>query len=107
MLGMIARRLLSLIPNLAPGSIGDTCGHDDPKLNAFVAKLKELDASSKEYQQTWHDMEDYIVKNALHQFLIWSPAVSAYDPKEITKVVYRPDVLGQQRFDAFKMSAKS
>ncbi len=93
--------------NLAPGSIGDTCGYDDPKLNAFIAKLKELGAGSKEYEQTWHDMDEYIVKNALHQFLIWSPAVNAYNPDEVTKPVYRPDVLGQLRFDAFKTQVKS
>ena len=93
--------------NLTPGSIGDTCGYDDPKLNAYVAKLKELGAGSKEYEKTWQEMDEYIVKNALHQFLIWSPAVNAYNPKEVTKVVYRPDVLGQLRFDAFKTQVKS
>ena len=73
----------------------------------YVAKFKELGAGSKEYQKTWQDMDEYIVKNALHQFLIWSPAVNAYNPKEVTKVVYRPDVLGQLRFDAFKTQVKN
>ena len=80
--------------NLAPGSIGDTCGYDDPKLNAFIAKLKALGASTTEYQQTWWAMDEYIVKNALHLFLIWSPTVNAYNPETVTKVVYAPDVLG-------------
>ena len=40
-------------PEPLPGSIGDFCNYDDPKLNALVAKLQELDASSKEYQQAW------------------------------------------------------
>ena len=92
--------------NLTPGSIGNTCGYDDPKLNAYVAKLKELGAGSKEYEQTWHEMDEYIVKNALHQFIIWSPAVNAYNPDEVTKVAYVPDVLGQLRFDAFKTQVK-
>jgi peptide/nickel transport system substrate-binding protein len=92
--------------NLAPGSIGDTCGYDDPKLNAYIAKLKELGAGSKEYEKTWQQMDEYIVKNALHQFIIWSPAVNAYNPDEVTKVAYAPDVLGQLRFDAFKTQVK-
>jgi peptide/nickel transport system substrate-binding protein len=92
--------------NLAPGSIGDTCGYDDPKLNGYIAKLKELGAGSKEYTKTWQDMEGYIVKNALHQFIIWSPAVNAYNPDEVTKVAYAPDVLGQLRIDAFKTQVK-
>ena len=93
--------------NLTLGSIGDTCQYDDPKLNAYIAKLKELGAGSKEYEQTWQAMDEYIVKNALHQFLIWSPAVNAYNPDEVTKVAYVPDVLGQLRFDAFKTQVKS
>ena len=93
--------------NLTLGSIGDTCGYDDPKLNAYVAKLRELGAGSTEYAKTWQAMDEYIVKNALHQLLIWSPSVNAYNPDEVTKVVYRPDVLGQLRFDAFKTQVKS
>ena len=93
--------------NLAPGSIGDTCGYDDPKLNAFIAKLKAMDASTKEYRQTWWDMDKYVVENALHLFLIWAPTVNAYNPETVPKAFYRPDVLGYPRFDVFKMSAKS
>ena len=52
-------------------------------------------------------MDEYIVKNALHQFLIWSPSVNAYNPDEVSKVVYRPDALGQLRVDAFKTQVKS
>ena len=91
---------------LAPGSLGNTCGYDDPKLNAYIAELKELGAGSKEYERTWQEMDEYIVKNALHQFIVWSPAVNAYNPDEVTKVAYAPDVLGQLRFDAFKMQVK-
>jgi peptide/nickel transport system substrate-binding protein len=92
---------------LAPGSLGNTCGYDDPELNAYIAKLKELGAGSKEYEKTWQEMDEYIVKNALHQFIVWSPAVNVYNPDEVTKVAYAPDVLGQLRFDAFKMQVKS
>jgi hypothetical protein len=52
-------------------------------------------------------MDKYIVENALHLFLIWSPTLNAYNPDTVTKVVYQPDVLGYPRFDMFKMSAKS
>ena len=55
--------------------------------------MKELGAGSKEYTKTWQDMDEYIV-NALHQFIIWSPAVNAYNPKEVTKVVYAPTCSG-------------
>ena len=39
--------------NFLPGSIGDFCNYDDPKLNALVDQVRQLDASSKEYQQAW------------------------------------------------------
>ena len=52
-------------------------------------------------------MDEYIVKNALHLFLIWSPTVNAYNPETVPKAFYRPDVLGFPRFDVFKMTAKS
>ncbi len=93
--------------NLTPGSIGNTCGYNDPTLNAYVAKLKELDAGSPEYAKTWQEMDLYTVENALHLFLIWSPAVNAYNPKTVGKIAYRPDVLGTKRFDVYKMTTKS
>ena len=93
--------------NLTPGSIGDICGYDDPKLNAYVAQLRELDASSQEYVDVWHEMDEYIVKNALELYLIWRPFINVYQPDHMTKVVYRPDVFGAPRFDMFRSQASS
>ena len=93
--------------NLTPGSIGNTCGYDDPKLNAYVAKLREIDAGSPEYAKTWQEMDQYIVDNALHLFLIWSPAVNAFNPDVIGKISYRPDVLGTARLDVWKTTTKA
>lgn len=92
--------------NLQLGSIGDICNYDDPKLNAYVSQLKQMDGGSPEYEKTWKEMDQYIVENALHLFLVWSPTVNAYNPKNIRKVVYRPDVLGTQRFDVYKTTMK-
>ena len=50
--------------NLHRCSIGDTCGYDDAKLNAYVAKLRELGAGTKEYAKAWQAMDEYIVGNA-------------------------------------------
>ena len=46
------------------------------------------------------------MKNALHQFIIWAPTINAYNPDEVTNVVYAPDVLGQPRIDVFKTQVK-
>ena len=59
--------------NFLPGSIGDFCNYDDPKLNALVDQVRQLDASSKEYQQAWYAVDDYITKNALQLLLVWKP----------------------------------
>ncbi len=93
--------------NLTPGSIGDICNYDDPKLNAYVAQLRQLDAGSKEYVDVWHKMDEYIVKNALELYLVWTPTVNAYDPSTVKKAVYRPDVFGAPRFDVFKTTVAS
>jgi ABC-type transport system substrate-binding protein len=93
--------------NLTPGSIGDICNYDDPKLNDYVAQLRQLDASSQEYVDTWHAMDEYIVKNALELYLVWRPFINVYQPDHMTKVVYRPDVFGAPRFDMFRSQASS
>jgi ABC-type transport system substrate-binding protein len=92
--------------NLLPGSIGDKCNYDDPKLTAMVNKIRELGADSKEYQQTWWDMDAYIVKNALHVYLVWAPNITAYDSSRVGNMTYRPDVFGQPRVDTFKVYIK-
>jgi peptide/nickel transport system substrate-binding protein len=93
--------------NLTPGSIGDICGYDDPKLNDYVAQLRQLDASSQEYVDVWHEMDQYIVENALELYLIWRPFINVYEKDTITKPVYRPDVFGAPRFDMFKTQVSS
>jgi peptide/nickel transport system substrate-binding protein len=89
--------------NLLPGSIGDKCNYNDPKLNAMVDKIRQLGADTKEYQKTWWDMDAYIVKNALHAYLVWAPNITAYDPQRVGNITYRPDVFGQPRVDTFKV----
>jgi ABC-type transport system substrate-binding protein len=88
--------------NLLPGSIGDKCNYNDPTLNAMVDKIRQLSAASKEYQQAWWDMDEYIVKNALHVYLVWAPNITAYNPQRVGNITYRPDVFGQPRVDVFK-----
>ena len=89
--------------NLVPGSVGDKCDYNDPKLNAMVAKIRELGADTKEYQKAWWDMDAYIVKNALHVYVVWAPNITAYNPGRVGNITYRPDVFGQPRVDAFKV----
>lgn len=93
--------------NLTLGSIGDICNYDDPKLNDYVAQLRSLDAGSKEYVDTWHEMDEYIVKNALELYLLWRPFINVYKDDTVTKAVYRPDVFGAPRFDMFKTQVAS
>ena len=92
--------------NFLPGSIGDFCNFDDPKLTALVDQVRQLDASSKEYQQAWYAVDDYITKNALQLLLVWKPTINAYDPDRLANVVYRPDVFGVPRIDVYKTYVK-
>jgi ABC-type transport system substrate-binding protein len=88
--------------NLVPGSIGDLCNYDDPKLNGMVDEVRRLGADSKEYQQAWWDMDAYIVENGLHVYLVWAPNITAHNPQRVGGITYRPDVFGQPRVDVFK-----
>ena len=69
--------------------------------------MKGRDAGSPEYAKTWQEMDQYIVDNALHLFLVWSPAVNAYNPKVVGKISYQPDVLGTARLDVWKTRTKA
>jgi peptide/nickel transport system substrate-binding protein len=89
--------------NLVPGSVGDKCNYDDPKLNALVAKVRELGADTKEFQKAWWDLDAYIVKNALHVYVVWAPNITAYNTGRVGNMTYRPDVFGQPRVDVFKV----
>jgi ABC-type transport system substrate-binding protein len=91
---------------LVPGSIGDKCNYDDPKLNAMVDTIRKLGGGSKEFQKAWWDLDAYIVKNALHVYVIWAPNITAYDPNRVGNMTYRPDVFGQPRVDTFKVYIK-
>lgn len=92
--------------NLVPGSIGNFCNYDDPQLNALVQRIRELEAGSKEHQLAWWELDEYIVRNALHLFLVWAPNINAYNPQRLGDVSYRPDVFGVPRVDLFKVSVK-
>ena len=91
---------------LTLGSIGNLCNYDDPKVNTMVDNIRKLDAGAKEYQQAWWDLDSYIVKNALHAYLIWALNISAYNPDRVGNITYRPDVFGQPRVDTFNVYIK-
>ena len=91
---------------LVLGSIGNLCNYDDPKINTMVDNIRKLDAGAKEYQQAWWDLDSYIVKNALHAYLIWALNISAYNADRVGNMTYRPDVFGQPRVDTFNVYVK-
>ncbi len=87
------------------GSVGNTCNYEDPKLIALVDEVRRLDGTDG-FQKAWWALDEYIVKNALSLFLVWTPRVSAYDPARVGGVVFRPDVFGAPRIDVFKVFIK-
>ena len=94
--------------NLTPGSIGNTCGYDDPKLNAYVAKLQELGAGSKEYAKTWQEMDEYIVDNALHLFIDLVAGGERVQPRRgRRRSPTRPTSSASSRFDVWKTTTKA
>jgi peptide/nickel transport system substrate-binding protein len=91
--------------SLSVGSVGNICGYDDPELNALVDEVRRV-LGTDEAQKAWFALDDYIQKNALSLFLMWTPRINAYDPDRVANVVFRPDVFGAGRLDVFKAFIK-
>jgi peptide/nickel transport system substrate-binding protein len=91
--------------SLSAGSVGNICNYEDPELNALVDEVRRVEGTD-EAQEAWWALDDYIQKNALSLFLMWTPRINAYDPDRVANVVFRPDVFGAPRLDVFKAFIK-
>jgi hypothetical protein len=85
--------------------VGDTCGYDDPQLNALVQDVREVQDGTKEHQKAWYALDDYIVNNALELYIMWTPVVDAWS-KKLGNVTFRPDAFGVPLLDPAVVTIK-
>jgi peptide/nickel transport system substrate-binding protein len=66
-----------------PGELGNLCNYDNPGLIGMINELNGLSESSPQYVPLWHQVEDFIVKNALGVWGIYIPAIIAYNSDHV------------------------
>jgi peptide/nickel transport system substrate-binding protein len=64
-----------LTTQFVPGSIGDICNYNNPTLNSITAKLQALPPSSPQLKSEWIAAQDFVIKNALGFYIVYSPNV--------------------------------
>jgi peptide/nickel transport system substrate-binding protein len=65
-----------LTTQFVPGSIGDICHYNSPKLDAITNQIQALPPSSPKLAQEWVAAQDFIIKNALGIYVDYSPLVT-------------------------------
>ena len=65
-----------LTTQFVPGSIGDICGYNSPKLDAITNQIQALPPSSPKLAQAWTAAQDFVIKNALGFYVDYSPLVT-------------------------------
>ncbi len=59
-----------------PGAVGNLCGYTNPTLDALANKLQATAPTSPELPAVWHQVEDFIAKNALSVYVVFWPIVT-------------------------------
>ena len=68
-------------------SIGNVCGYEDAELDAMVAELQTITSDDPRAAELWHQVEEYVVDEALSVFVLYRSAFHAYDPERVGNVV--------------------
>jgi peptide/nickel transport system substrate-binding protein len=78
-----------------PGSIGDICDYNNPTLNAINNELQALPPSSPKVKSEWIAAQDFVIKNALGFYIVYSPNVSvaSKNVKNLSDIPYVGGVL--------------
>ena len=64
-----------LTTQFIPGSIGDICNYNNPTLNAITDQIQALPPTSPKLKSEWIAAQDFIIKNALGFYVVYSPNV--------------------------------
>jgi peptide/nickel transport system substrate-binding protein len=65
-----------LTTQFIPGSVGDICDYNNPTLNAITNEIQALPPSSPKLKSAWVAAQDFVVKNALGIYVVYSPNVT-------------------------------
>jgi peptide/nickel transport system substrate-binding protein len=64
-----------LTTQFIPGSIGDICNYSNPSLNSITNQIQALPPTSPKLKTEWIAAQDFIIKNALGFYVVYSPNV--------------------------------
>ncbi len=64
-----------LTTQFIPGSIGDICNYNNSTLNAITNQIQALPPTSPKLKSEWIAAQDFIIKNALGFYVVYSPNV--------------------------------
>jgi peptide/nickel transport system substrate-binding protein len=84
-----------LTTQFVPGSIGDICNYNNPTLNSITNQIQALPPSSPKLKSEWIAAQDFVIKNALGFYIVYSPNVSvaAKSVKNLQNIPYVGGVL--------------
>jgi peptide/nickel transport system substrate-binding protein len=84
-----------LTTQFIPGSIGDICNYNNPTLNSITNQIQALPPSSPKLKSEWIAAQDFVIKNALGFYVVYSPNVSvaAKSVKNLQNIPYVGGVL--------------
>jgi peptide/nickel transport system substrate-binding protein len=58
------------------GSVGDICDYNNPTLDAITNEIQALPPSSPKLKSEWVAAQDFVIKNALGIYVVYSPNVT-------------------------------
>jgi peptide/nickel transport system substrate-binding protein len=74
------------LQNWVGPALGNTCGYDDPGLDALAEELGTVSRDSDDAERIWHAIDQLVVEDALSIFVYIQPRVSGFDPRRLSNV---------------------
>ncbi len=72
-------------------TVANTCGHEDPELDAMIDELSELSDADPRAQELWWALEEKIIEeDALSVFLAFGTLIAGYDPDRVGQLTPMP-----------------
>jgi peptide/nickel transport system substrate-binding protein len=71
---------------LGPGSIGNVCNWNDPKLNALIIEAQGLPDGSEELAKVWRDISQQTFETAADVFVVFGTQNYAWNKSTVAKI---------------------
>lgn len=91
---------------LLPGTTGNVCGWDDPKLNSAVAEAAGLEDGTPELNEAWKTITDLTIENGVMTVLYFQTDNAAWSSDTIDKIEFTPDSLRNLNVDVTRTTLK-